>query len=347
MMKKQWSLGLTVGLALSSLLSLSACGGQVQLNNTAAAYPGQNPYAPVAQQAAAAYGSQSPLMAPAAQQTLAQQTLAPDSVSQLAAVQQAALNPGPQSTLSRQNAVAPRTSPVKTATRAKTTAPVASPAKATAASRTATRAQSTPAVPQLSTAQRLVNQALQRFNALQSFQFTVDAFEANNVKEPANLSFVMKALQGHSKIQVLKHSNSLYSGVKMAYQTGTGSISVRPGGMLGFVKIDTKINDERLLTPRGYQLDQIDPYAVTQRLLAGPEEPKVLGKTQLNGRNIAILEYTRSSFDNKITRELLGIDLEDQFMRLHEMYEGDKLVFSLKLSDIQLNAPLSAQDLEI
>jgi len=236
-----------------------------------------------------------------------------------------------------------------------TTGSKALPVKSTAVKSTATPVKGTSAAlpakvaaPQISVAQQLVTKAVARFNALESFKFMVDGFEMVSGKTPSRLSFNMFALKGQAKIEVLKHTNSLYVGVKMGYQTGKEAISVRPGGALGFVKVDTKMNDERLSTPRGYRLDQIDAFAIAKRLLNGPQQPKVLGKTQINGRTIAILEYTNAnSFDQRITRELLGIDMEDHFIRMHEMFEGDKLVFSLKLNNIQLNAPVSEAEIKI
>jgi len=108
------------------------------------------------------------------------------------------------------------------------------------------------------------------------------------------------------------------------------------------------MSDENLLTSRGYQLDQIDSFAIAKGILSGQFVPKVLGKKKVNGRDIAILEFTHANdFDPKITRELLGIDMQDYFVRTHEMYEGDNLVFSLNLSNLEFNAPLTAKDLEI
>lgn len=200
----------------------------------------------------------------------------------------------------------------------------------------------------ISAAQELLSKAKKRFQSLNSFKINVEGFEMLSGKSPSRLSFNMFANQGRAKIEVLKHTNSLYVGVKMGYQAGADAISVRPGGALGFVKIDTKMSDDRLSTPRGYRLDQIDAFAISQRLLGGSEAPKVLGKTQINGRSVAILEYTHSNtYDQRITRELLGIDMEDHFIRIHEMYEGSTLVFSLKLSNVQLDVPVASTEMEI
>lgn len=297
-----------------SLGFLGACGGQTYVNGTAGPLtaPQQIPQQIPQQQAY-----------PSGQQGLPQ-----------------TLTPRPSGPSPAQPTVQASARPVATRSPVPGTAapkPTATPAKAIASAK-----------PQLSAAQQLLQKAVARFQSLKSFKLTVEGYEASDVKGPTNLSFYMTALNGRAKLDVFKHTNSLYIGVKMGYQAGSDTISVRPGGALGFVKLDTKMDDERLLTPRGYRLDQIDAFAISQRLLGGTHAPKVLGKTQLNGRTIAILEYTRANdFDSKITRELLGIDMQDYFMRIHEMYEGDKLVFSLKIGEVQLDLPLTDKDLEI
>lgn len=315
--QKQWVLSLALG-------TLSACGGQTYLNGNAGQVTSPQPLPqqayPTSQQGLP-QAVPTPLLPNPTQPTQPRQTTQTSS-------QTSAQATTPRATV--QASVRP------TATRSASPA-VTSPPKATATAK-----------PQLSAAQQLLQQAVARFQSLKSFKLTVEGYEASDVKGPTNLSFYMTALNGRAKLDVFKHTNSLYIGVKMGYQAGSDTISVRPGGALGFVKLDTQMNDERLLTPRGYRLDQIDAFAISKRLLGGKHAPKVLGKTQLNGRTIAILEYTRANdFDSKITRELLGIDMQDYFMRIHEMYEGDTLVFSLKIGEVQLDLPLSDKDLEI
>jgi hypothetical protein len=318
-----------VVLALAAFNSLSACAGNPP---NSSAYPN---YA-AAQQNPSYAGQQNAFMqATSQEQIYSQNSQQMGQQNSPALVPSVNLNAG---AVNNKNAIVSKTTPakspaLKSATPVKV-APAAIPAKA--------------ATPQVSVAQQIVTKSVARFNSLDSFKFMVEGFEMVSGKTPSRLSFNMFALKGQAKIEVLKHTNSLYVGVKMGYQTGHDAISVRPGGALGFVKVDTKMNDERLSTPRGYRLDQIDAFAIAKRLLIGPQQPKVLGKTQINGRTIAILEFTNAnSFDQRITRELLGIDMEDHFIRMHEMFEGDKLVFSLKLNNIQLNAPVSEAEIKI
>jgi len=320
-------------LALASLGSLSACSGQAQLNS---AYP-------VAELNTHSQNFAAPM--PAQQTHL--------SLGQPAALPTTATEARPQITQPQSPALRRQTVTLPGARAATDASPVNRPAIA-AASQAALPLATQPSavqpqpVPQLSVAEQLLAQAVARFESLESFKISVEGFETVTGKSPSRLSFNMYALNEQAKIEVLKHTNSLYVGVKMGYRSGADAISVRPGGLLGFVKVDTKLDDERLSTPRGYRLDQIDAFAISRRLLNGPHQPKILGKTELNGRQVAILEYTQANdYDARITRELLAIDMEDHFIRMHEMYEGPTLVFSLKLSNIQLNVPVSSAELGV
>lgn len=333
-------------LALASLTSLSACSGQT---NPTSVYPTAQLNAPVpTAHQALIQGGLTPVLDPASRQDALTQVNQPALQHSDNNPQAAATAPIPGSR-SYSKSIFDKPTPAKASTSSlpdvsKQVVPVKTAASTPAPAAAAAKA----SVSQAAAAQQVLTQAVERFKTLESVKFNVDGFETVIGKSPSRLSFTFASLQGKAKIEVLKHTNSMYVGVKMGYQDGQDAISVRPGGMLGFVKVDTKMNDERLSTPRGYRLDQIDAFAISKRLLGQNHTPKVLGKTQLDGRSVAILEYTKvNDFDQRITRELLAIDLEDHFIRMHEMYEGETLVFSLKLSNIQLNAPVAAADLGV
>lgn len=341
-MKKILSSTLTSTL---TLVLLSACGGQTQLNPTMGYAPqyGQTPY----QQSGYAY--QNPSL-------MAQQNQNFNNPAQAQYPQSFASQPG---TVQAQAATTQRTTaPQNTAARTAATASAQRPTTTTTAARQTTQTGATPvrqasapaaaAAPKLSAAQILLLNARKRVQTLNSAKATVNCFETNAEKGPTNLKANMTFMSGTTKLEVISHQNSLFVGAKLSYQAGNPNVTARAAGALGIVKVNAPMTDKRILTRRGYRLDQIDVFAISNRLLNGNVEPKVLGKTQVNGRNIAILEFTRANdFDKEVTRELLGIDMEDFFVRIHEMYAGSELVFSLKLEDIQLNAPVSAQDLEI
>lgn len=343
-MKKVFATALTGTL---SLFMLSACGGQTQINPSMAYAPqyGQTPY----QQSGYAY--QNPNLA--AQNALgnpAQQALAQSQGAPQYAAQQPVANTAQSAALQAQANAAARAqaTPQQTQARAATTAPrnVATPVTAPRAQSAAAPAAA--AAPKISATQALLINARKRVQTLNSAKATVNCFETNTEKGPTNLKANMLFLNGQTKLEVIAHQNSLFVGAKLTYHEGSDQVSARAAGALGLVKVSAPMSDKRILTRRGYRLDQIDTFAIAKRLLNGSVEPKVLGKTQVNGRNIAILEFKNANdFDQSITRELLGIDMENYFIHIHEMYAGSELVFSLKLENLQLNAPLTPQDLEV
>lgn len=341
-MKKILSSTLTSTLTLALL---SACGGQTQINPTMGYAPqqGQTPY----QQSGYAY--QNPGATAQQNQNLSSptQTQYPTSF---------AAQPGTTQQRAAQPVSAPKqiASVPQTTTPQVTTArpPAAKPAtgQTTTQTKTPARQTSTPAAaaPKLSAAQILLINARKRVQTLNTAKTTVNCFETNAEKGPTNLKANMTFMSGTTKLEVISHQNSLFVGAKLSYQAGNPDVTARAAGALGIVKVNAPMTDKRILTRRGYRLDQIDVFAISNRLLNGNAEPKILGKTQINGRNIAILEFTKANdFDQEVTRELLGIDMEDFFVRIHEMYAGSELVFSLKLENVQLNTPVSAKDLEI
>lgn len=118
--------------------------------------------------------------------------------------------------------------------------------------------------------------------------------------------------------------------------------------MMSFMKLTVPLSDERISSRRGYRLDQIDTLAIVNRLMKSGQQPKVLGKTNFNGREIAMIEFAgQNPFDNTITREVLGIDMQDNFVRTHEMYVGTDLVYSLKLEQVTVDGTIPASDFTI
>lgn len=334
-MKKSFATAFTSTL---SLLLLSACGGQTQINPSMAYAPqyGQTPY----QQSGYAY--QNPNLA-------AQNTQVNPALQQQQTYPQYAGQQQPTATAPQTNAVQAQNTPARTATPQTATRAASTPQRATTAptTRTQTAAPQT-AAPKISATQALLINARKRVQTLSSATAVVNCFETNAEKGPTNLKANMLFLNGQTKLEVIAHQNSLFVGAKLTYHEGSDQVSARAAGALGLVKVSAPMSDKRILTRRGYRLDQIDVFAIANRLLNGSVEPKVLGKTQVNGRNIAILEFKNANdFDQSITRELLGIDMENYFVHIHEMYAGPELVFSLKLENLQLNAPLSAKDLEV
>lgn len=202
--------------------------------------------------------------------------------------------------------------------------------------------------PQRSAAKDLLAKAEQHFYALNNFKGIVTILELNAENKQARTQFDMVSNhQGQVRLEVLDHPIGLAKGAILAYTAGTGSVTARAGGLMSFITAKTPMSDERVSSARGYQLDQVDILATAQRLLRSDREVQILGKRQIAGREVAVLEFSGSNdFDSGITRERLGIALDDHFIVQHEMYIGEQKVFSLELSNMRFNLSLKAKDFQ-
>lgn len=328
-------------LALSTLISLNACGGQVAPTGGMPYTPNmvngqgfaQNPYMQTgySYQAPQQQGAQ-----PNAMMAQPQQAAQPQFNQQQPPQQSAPRPAGPQSVSLRANANHP--------------APQLPPQQQVAP-RPAAPAQQQQAAPRQtaeSIAADLLVKTRQKFDQIQNFATTIDAFEKNEKGVTRLKLKVLYQKPTATKLEILEHSNGMFKGARLRYESGVDQVTGRPGGMLGVMKLTVPMSDERIQSRRGYRLDQIDTMAIVQRLVNPALSPKVLGKTNVGGREIIVLEFpAQNHFDPSITREVLGIDMQEHFIRIHEMYAGPELVYSLKLQDVQINAPLSAKDFDI
>lgn len=326
-------------LALSTLISLNACGGQV-------APTGGMPYSPnmVNGQGFA----QNPYMQTGYSYQAPQQQ-APQSNPMMAQPQQPAqpqFNQQPQQSAPR-SAAGPQSVSLRSS--ASRPAPQLPPQQV--APRPAAPVQQQQAAPRQSAesiAADLLVKTRQKFDQIQNFATTIDAFEKNEKGVTRLKLKVLYQKPTATKLEILEHSNGMFAGARLRYESGIDQVTGRPGGMLGVMKLTVPMSDDRITSRRGYRLDQIDTMAIVQRLVNPALNPKVLGKTSVGGREIIVLEFpAQNHFDPAITREILGIDMQEHFIRIHEMYAGPELVYSLKLQDVQINAPLSAKDFDI
>lgn len=266
---------------------------------------------------------------------------APNTAMGNAAMQQSSFASAPQ-----QQAAAPVTRSAAT-----TKAPVKAP---TTVSRTSTAAKAPlpvakPAAPAMSMTQTILTKAKASFDKMQNYVAVADVFETKAGKGPVKAKIkVLFQKPGTSKMHLVEHTNSLFKDAKLTYKSGIDQITGRPGGAMSFMKMTLPMSDDKVTSRRSYRLDQVDTLAIVSRLVRPELNPKLLGKTTVNGRQVAVLEYqAQNHFDPQITKELLGIDMETYFVRIHEMYAGEELVYSLKLPEVQFNQPLSAKDFEV
>lgn len=257
-----------------------------------------------------------------------------------AAMQQSNFASAPQAAAPLNRAAAP----AKTAVKAPATV-----ARASTAAKAPLPVAKPPAAPAVSMTQTILLKAKASFDKIQNYVATADVFETKAGKGPVKAKIkVWFQKPGTTKMHLVEHTNSLFKDAKLTYKSGVDQITGRPGGAMSFMKMSLPMSDDKVTSRRSYRLDQVDTLAIVSRLVRPELNPKLLGKTTVNGRQVAVLEYqAQNHFDPQITKELLGIDMETYFVRIHEMYAGEELVYSLKLPEVQFNQPLTAKDFEV
>ncbi|PIQ26311.1 hypothetical protein COW36_15025 [bacterium (Candidatus Blackallbacteria) CG17_big_fil_post_rev_8_21_14_2_50_48_46] len=332
-------------LASTALMLLTACGSQMQTQ----AY---NPYmmGQTGAYGAGAYGAQTGAYGTNYQQNLYQQPGAIAYNAQTATANNTQMSSFASTTASQSASAINAPLAQNTARKTTNTASTATVKRAATPTKTASAAIAPKATaPSVSPTQSLLEKTKARFEQIQNFRAMADVFETKAGKGPVKAKIkVTFQKPGNSKLEIIDHSNSLYKGAKLTYKSGIDSITGRPGGAMSFMKMTLPMSDDKVTSRRGYRLDQVDTLAIVSRLIRPELNPKLLGKTTVNGRPVAVLEYQATNhFDPTITKELLGIDMETYFVRIHEMYAGSELVYSLKLPDVQFNQPMTAADLDV
>lgn len=237
------------------------------------------------------------------------------------------------------------TAPTQTAQPSKTTpAPkTSSPSKTTTAPKTSTPAKTTGSTQ----VAQFLNNARQAMDKLQSLSATIANFEKGTQAGQGKIQYYYRK-PGQVKIDVLQSSDPSRKGVKLSYQTSSDQVRARATGLLSLVPVTLPMSDAKVKSGRGYLIGQIDLTATVTRLTQPSATVKVLGKTTQNGAEVIVLEVkTQNHFDNRITKEHLGLDAKTWLPRLHEMYAGSELVYAAKLEQMEVNPTLASSVFDI
>lgn len=331
-----------------ALMLLSACGKTNTMNSPYGAYPqqmGQMAYSQPGMQngqmvngqmvngqvmsgqtSYAQTGTQTqPMAAPAAPQAQTARAAAP-------AAKAAAPTAGGRTAPTLNKASSTTTKAPATTAKAPATAPAA---KAPA-----------PAAAKAPDASEYLTKARQAIGSLQSLSATVATFEKGQQAGQGKIQYLYRA--GQVKIDVVSSSDSSRQGVKLAFQSGGNQVRVRPSGVLSMVALNLPMNDGKLLSGRKYQIGQIELTATVNRLSQAGAQAKVLGKTTFAGAEVIVIEITAPNpFDNRITKEHLGLDAQSFLPRIHEMYQGSELVYAGRVETLNINPQLPGNAFEV
>lgn len=134
---------------------------------------------------------------------------------------------------------------------------------------------------------------------------------------------------------------------------GSDRIVVRPGGLLGFLRLSFGLNDPKVRSPRGNTLLAPDFARVLDCFLAHHEEVRILPDEAPGGRPATVLVFehapgpvcpTDSEQDVAVTRDVVTIDGATGMPVRRERFEGERSVERWDLRNLQTNVGLKNGD---
>lgn len=132
------------------------------------------------------------------------------------------------------------------------------------------------------------------------------------------------------------------------YTDGGPNVKIKVPGLLGLFTFTFPVDKPDLTSYRGYTILDIDPVSLENRLNDKAGKIKLLGSTTVNGEQAYLFEITNiKMLDDKITKEILGVRQKDFSLMLHEMYEGEELVFQNIFEDLIYDAPVTEEDFKV
>jgi hypothetical protein len=132
------------------------------------------------------------------------------------------------------------------------------------------------------------------------------------------------------------------------YYDGGKKVKIKVPGILGLFTFTFPVNKAELTNPRGKSIEDIDVIALMQRLDDEAARVKFIGLGNVFDQEVYLLEISNiRKLDRKITREIIGVTKAEKYMILHEMYEGDLLVYQDKFKNFTFNVPLTENDFKL
>jgi hypothetical protein len=200
-------------------------------------------------------------------------------------------------------------------------------------------------------------------NVLQNFE-NMDSYKATNYNYVKgnfyNLQPVKEARTAISMLTIIfKKPRIMYmeivdskdapklNNTRFFYEGGK-TVKIKPPGILGLFAYTFPITKPELTNNRGYTMQQVDTVTLLSRLNDKALKVKFAGFSKVFNDDVYLLELTNIKMpDPKITREIIGVRKTDNIMLLHEMYEGETLVYQDKFQNFLYNAPVTEEDFKL
>lgn len=158
---------------------------------------------------------------------------------------------------------------------------------------------------------------------------------------------------GRVKLDVMQHYKPANVGVKLGWQLGSGTVTVRPAGALSFLTKDFPATDKQIISPNGIRPDFCELYNIADRLRGATYSFELIGKTSVGGSEVYMLKASSSAtnaMDSNIQYEYIGFDPSSFEIKLWECYGGPDLstpVHRVTLESFKIRDDITDAELKV
>ncbi len=153
----------------------------------------------------------------------------------------------------------------------------------------------------------------------------------------------------HAKMEILDGPSR---GTVLAWNGGD-RVSVRPGGILGFVRLAFGLDDPRAMSKRGNSVLTPDFGKVLECFAAHADDVRIAPGPVVEGRATTAIEFdhapgpvcsTDSKKDRLVTRDVVTIFTQTSLPLRRERFEAERSVERWELRNLEINPGLRASD---
>lgn len=172
-------------------------------------------------------------------------------------------------------------------------------------------------------AQATVAKATMAFKSLKAYSAAMSFFQKNGSHVASGI-YDISGKQPRNLRMEIRTGNS--QGTKLLW-TGGKTIKTRPGGLLSPIVVDLATTDNRVMSVRGYTIDQTDLTAL-MGMMADKRGHATLG---IQTSKITFVQVTGPHLLSGCTRMAVGLDPASSLPRIVELSDRREVVFRIKL----------------
>lgn len=181
-----------------------------------------------------------------------------------------------------------------------------------------------------------VNQSYSQMQGYTGTLLTVDQGNGKRAIGEAKFSFLKPS---KTRIDLIANSGDPGKAGTKVYWDGSANVQVRAPGMLGVMKVNLSMSDDRLKSYSGYTIAQLHHTAVLKALNDPAAVIKPLGDQQVETKTVTVLDVAGVSIAPGVDHCHVGVDRASRMPILVEFYKGNTLTYSLRMTNLSTIAP--------